>query len=75
MSADKKRYLKVPAVLLDGDHWGVLSLEQLEKPWCMIEDELAMWLDQLRSGTNIGDKVTFEIIELTDAEYEALPDI
>lgn len=62
---EKRRFLKLPSELGDGVHWAALHIDDAL-------DSLKSWWDE---NAEIGDTVTLEVVELTQAEFEAIPEI
>ena len=66
-----KKYIKIPPELVDGDH---SSIVEYSKVGCKIIGEaLFEWLEG--SEPEAGEELTLEIIELSDEEFEAMPEI
>lgn len=63
----KKPYFKLSPELADGEHWvpmdNIDTVLEYVKEWCA------------DCKDSIGESFTIEVIEMTDAEIEALPDI
>ncbi len=66
MTDKKKRYIKVPPELGDGDNWTVM--ESSSDIW---QEVLSSWAD----NSYVGDVITFSIVEMTEEEFNALPPI
>ena len=62
--AEKTRYLKIPPELFDGSNYSVTGIDDT------IEFMQAWW-----GYADIGDSITLEVVEMTDAEILALPEI
>ncbi len=67
--AAKTIYLKLPPEIVDGEHWTVVdntgaALEAM-KTWC----------DEFLDYPDPGESITIELVEMTLAEVDALPDI
>ena len=63
----KKRYVKVPPEASDGDHWTIAPLGV----GCQLSDILTEWAEH----SDEGDTVTLTVVEMTDEEVDALPEI
>lgn len=62
----KKPRFKLSPELSDGDHWTIVSKAQAM-------ELVGMWLDYHKDA--VGESCQIEIVAMTDAEVEALPDI
>lgn len=64
---DKKPYFKIPPELVDGQHWTFVDnasyVIEAVKEWCA------------ENGDCIGDSFTIEVVEMSEAEVNALPEI
>ena len=58
----KRRRLKLSPELADGDHFAIVTDPKVD-------------LSEFLHGGEVGWRGTVEIVEMTDAEVEALPDI
>lgn len=67
MSDKKKPILKLSKELSDGEHWSVCDNER------GLVESVRAWYDEFKD--EIGESFTIEIIEMTDSEIEALPDL
>jgi hypothetical protein len=65
--AAKKPYFKLPPELADGEHW--VPMDNIDT----ILEYVKEWCKDCKSC--VGESFTIEVIEMTDAEIEALPDI
>jgi len=70
----KSRYIKVPPELNDGEASAVYSLTELATHNGSLGELIAMWAGHENecADSELGDKVTLEIVELTDEEFEAM---
>jgi hypothetical protein len=69
----RRRYLKVPNELGDGEHWTALSLRELDGRTaadCIIND-LAEWA----KNATAGESITFGVLDLTDEQFDNLEEI
>lgn len=66
MSNEKKRYIKVPPELVDGQNWTVMEPDS--------QDLLRTLSDWAENG-DVGDGADLEIVEMTQEQIDALPDI
>lgn len=64
-----RKYLRVPPELVDGQHTTVAGPDENAMPQAM--DWLASWWNE---NAEVGDTITLEVVEMTDAEYEAIPE-
>jgi len=62
------KYFRISPELVDGDHWSVLNADTLDGLFSCIRD----WYED---DPYVGDSFTIEVIEMTDEEVEALPEI
>jgi len=66
MSDEKRKRLRLDPDLADGQHWTVHTT-----PDDALVELFRMWMEQAEPG----ESVTITLVEMTDAEVEALPDI
>lgn len=69
MSKPKPRY-KLSPELVDGDHWTVMDTKS------QLLEAVGQWCDcQAEMGNENGERFDVEIVYMTDAEVDALPEI
>ena len=62
--------LKLSSELADGEHWTPVKTKSEAM------EQISAWLDGFENGEMIdGDGFEVEIIEMSEKEFEALPDI
>ena len=66
---EKKRRFKLCPELVDGDHWTVVDTPD------EVADALKLWAENVGSNYSEGDRIVIEVVMMTDAEVDALPDI
>lgn len=71
MTSPKKKYLKIPPELVDGYSWSIMDAD--EDGCVAIGQMIWSWLEG--SGPEVGDELKIELIEMTDEEVEALPEL
>lgn len=75
--SNKKKYIKMPPETQDGSAWvpypvKPVMLGESNVHALTIGEHLMAWAHE---NAEVGDRITIEIIELTDDEFEALPEI
>ena len=74
MASEKKIYISIPPELNDGEHWCPLSLDELGAIPTLLKEFAANWtIENVES--EIADELTFKLCVMTDAEFEAIPEI
>lgn len=68
MSGEKRTYFKIPPEMADGEHWSIISAHDCD----LLGESVRDWV---RNDPLVGEAITIEVIEMTDAEVEALPDL
>lgn len=63
----KKPILKLSEELGDGEHWSICDNER------GLIESIKAWYDEFKH--EVGESFTVEVIKMTDAEIEALPDL
>lgn len=61
-----KRRLKLDPNLADGQHWTIH-----DRPDATLMELIQLWMDE----ATVGESIEITLVEKTDAEVEALPDI
>ena len=64
------KVLKIPPELVDGDHWTVMKPVELQGASPLMDS-----LRYFTEHSDTGDTVTLEVVEMTQEEFDALPDI
>lgn len=62
----KRPRLKLDPNLADGQHWTIH-----DEPDAALLELLRLWM----SSATVGESIEIELVEMTDSEVEALPDI
>lgn len=78
MPNEKKKYIKMPPETTDGTAWcpmpiGPVRFGVENQADCIsLGQSIMAWAYE---SASVGETIELEIIEMTDAEFEALPDI
>ena len=64
----KNRYFKIPPEMVDGENWSIVAIDDIET----LKRILGDWA---KEGPILGDQITIEIIEMSNEEVEALPEL
>ena len=66
----KRKYIKIPPELVDGEHYSFFGPESVA-----ITDLVNTLKSWWKDNATVGDALTFEVVEMTDAEFEAVPEV
>lgn len=70
----KKPYFKLSPELADGEHW-IIGGDLTETGMESTLEAVRAWLDACVENGPPGESITIGVVELTDDEVAALPDI
>lgn len=65
----KKPRFKLCPELVDGDHWTVVNTPH------EVAEAVQLWADNVSNNYSEGDEISIEVVMMSDAEVEALPEI